>query len=181
MIFSTKTLSLNGPVEHRRGAILPLFAILFPVLFVLVAFVINIAYIQLTGTQLQIATDSAARAAGRMYQLTDDETVALEFANQAGRANLVAGDPLQFDLEDLEFGTSTRHSVDSRYQFSSDGDNKNSVRVFGKRTNASSNGRVNTFLPNIIGTSDFKLSSVCLLYTSPSPRDATLSRMPSSA
>ena len=29
--------------------------------------------------------------------------------------------------------------------------------------------------------SSSKLSDVCLLYTSPSPRDATLSRMPSSA
>ena len=27
----------------------------------------------------------------------------------------------------------------------------------------------------------FKQSNICLLYTSPSPRDATLSRMPSSA
>ena len=30
-------------------------------------------------------------------------------------------------------------------------------------------------------TAEFKLYPDCLLYTSPSPRDATLSRMPSSA
>ena len=29
--------------------------------------------------------------------------------------------------------------------------------------------------------SDIRLTTLCLLYTSPSPRDATLSRMPSSA
>ena len=32
-----------------------------------------------------------------------------------------------------------------------------------------------------VGCLDSSSSSVCLLYTSPSPRDATLSRMPSSA
>ena len=31
------------------------------------------------------------------------------------------------------------------------------------------------------GTGNITLAGVCLLYTSPSPRDATLSRMPSSA
>ena len=31
------------------------------------------------------------------------------------------------------------------------------------------------------GVKGFVLSMICLLYTSPSPRDATLSRMPSSA
>ena len=32
-----------------------------------------------------------------------------------------------------------------------------------------------------ISSSDVQLAAICLLYTSPSPRDATLSRMPSSA
>ena len=36
-------------------------------------------------------------------------------------------------------------------------------------------------LPNIIELPDYVLVHACLLYTSPSPRDATLSRMPSSA
>ena len=35
------------------------------------------------------------------------------------------------------------------------------------------------FLP--VGNQHYNLDSICLLYTSPSPRDATLSRMPSSA
>ena len=36
-------------------------------------------------------------------------------------------------------------------------------------------------LSSLAKTSDKKLYKLCLLYTSPSPRDATLSRMPSSA
>ena len=34
---------------------------------------------------------------------------------------------------------------------------------------------------NVIGTSNARVSLTCLLYTSPSPRDRTRSRMPSSA
>ena len=36
-------------------------------------------------------------------------------------------------------------------------------------------------LPYRLGTRFFRMYKDCLLYTSPSPRDATLSRMPSSA
>ena len=36
-------------------------------------------------------------------------------------------------------------------------------------------------LPFVVGERDRELLETCLLYTSPSPRDATLSRMPSSA
>ena len=38
-----------------------------------------------------------------------------------------------------------------------------------------------TGLPQVTGSVDFNHFIDCLLYTSPSPRDATLSRMPSSA
>ena len=40
---------------------------------------------------------------------------------------------------------------------------------------------VSAFIPCESGDALVTLSSGCLLYTSPSPRDATLSRMPSSA
>ena len=37
-------------------------------------------------------------------------------------------------------------------------------------------------VPNVLaGVEEVDLSTTCLLYTSPSPRDATLSRLPSSA
>ena len=48
-----------------------------------------------------------------------------------------------------------------------------------KRERASLSGQLTTIFPNEDLIS--RLHFVCLLYTSPSPRDATLSRMPSSA
>ena len=47
------------------------------------------------------------------------------------------------------------------------------------------NSNANSFTYNLVGNkTTFKIAGklwICLLYTSPSPRDATLSRMPSSA
>ena len=60
----------------RRGAILPLFAILFPVILVLCGFAINMAQLQLSTTELKAATDAAAHAAGRamsIHQTTNEE------------------------------------------------------------------------------------------------------------
>ena len=50
-----KSIRLRRP--NRDGAIVPLFAILLPVILVLAAFAVNIASMQLTTTELRIATD----------------------------------------------------------------------------------------------------------------------------
>ncbi len=60
--------------NHRDGAIIPLFAMLLPVLLVLAAFSVNLARMQLTTTELRIATDVTSHAGGRalnVYQNMD--------------------------------------------------------------------------------------------------------------
>ena len=42
-------------------------------------------------------------------------------------------------------------------------------------------GGTDVVVGGVVGGTDVVVGGVCLLYTSPSPRDATLSRMPSSA
>lgn len=62
---------------NRDGAIIPLFAILLPVLLVLAAVAVNIAAMQLTTTELRIATDVASHAGGRalnVFQSMDNPT-----------------------------------------------------------------------------------------------------------
>ena len=49
--------------EKRRGNVIALFAILLPVVLLLCGVAINIAYMQLTHTEMQIAVDAAARDA----------------------------------------------------------------------------------------------------------------------
>ncbi|MCA9263884.1 MAG: VWA domain-containing protein [Planctomycetales bacterium] len=96
----------------RRGAVLPLFALLLPVFLMLSAFAINLAYMQLTKTELKMAADSAARAGGRAWSEYQDVDAALAKAVEAAAANNVAGSPLTLsdDVADneIEFGVSAR-------------------------------------------------------------------------
>lgn len=148
---------------NRKGAILPLVAILFPLLLLLSAVAVNIAYMQLSRTELGIATDAAGRAAGRMYALTHDEGLALDAANDAGAINLVAGKQLEFSAADLEFGKSTRVDENSRFEFvAADPGDSNAVRILGNRSSSSLSGPIQTFLPSILGVQDFELNSTAI-------------------
>ena len=69
--------SLRYGVSNRDGAIIPLFAILIPVLLVLAAFSVNLARMQLTTTELRIVTDVTSHAGGRalnVFQNMDNPT-----------------------------------------------------------------------------------------------------------
>ena len=72
---------MQKPLRYRRpnrdGAIIPLFAILLPILLVLSAFAVNLASMQLTTTELRIATDVTSHAGGRalnVFQNMDNPT-----------------------------------------------------------------------------------------------------------
>lgn len=131
---------------------------MLPMLLLLAGFAINIAYMQLASTEIRIATDAAARAAGRVYSTTGDEANALNMANKAGMLNPVAGESLMFELSDLDFGESTRADANSRYEFKSGGA-INAVQISGRRTSDSMSGSIGTFFPNLMGSSDFEISA----------------------
>lgn len=151
---------MSSRITKREGAVLPLVAVLFPMLILLAGFAINIAYIQLSATELKIATDSAARAAGRVYAQHRDEALALNMANEAGALNRVAGKPVQFNLDDLVLGNSVRADANSRYEFvATNNSNSNALRIVGRRTNDSANGAISTFFPTLMGVQNFELST----------------------
>lgn len=133
--------------SNRRGAILPLIVLLLPVMLLLASFVVNLAYIELTRTELRIAVDSAARAAGHRFIQTGSKIEAEAAARQAGIRNQVANQNLQFAPEEIEVGTSVRPSENDRYIFASGGARPNAVRVTGNLTTASPNGPVGMVFP----------------------------------
>lgn len=146
----------------RSGAVLPLVAMLLPIVLVLAGFAINIAYIQLCQTELQISTDVAAKAAGRTFAKDRDPTMALAIANRAGRLNTVAGEPLSFDMSDINIGVATLAKADGRYEFVPDDGSMtsfNSLEILGHRDGGSSLGEIATFFPNFMGTGSFGLST----------------------
>ena len=60
--------------SDRRGAIVPMFALLLPLLIIFCAFAVNLAYMQVVNTELKIATDAGAHAGGRAMSVAQDDT-----------------------------------------------------------------------------------------------------------
>src|SRR5688572_29202700 len=57
---------------RRSGAMMVLIAICLPLFVIAAAFAVDVAYMQLTRTELRTATDSAARAGAKTLSLTQN-------------------------------------------------------------------------------------------------------------
>ena len=155
----------------RRGAVIALFAILLPVVLLLCGVAINIAYMQLTHTEMQVAVDAAARAGGRGFSEFQDVDQAKQLAFDTAPLNEVAGAPLQIDLSDgggeIEFGLSQRGSNGfGRYEFTLKDtsavrnltEKATAIRISAKRDENNPSGPVDLFfagLPLLSGTRAF--------------------------
>ena len=62
---------------NRQGAVIPLFAVLLPVLLIFCGFAINLAYMQVVSTEMKIATDCAAHAGGRAMSVSQEDGTGL--------------------------------------------------------------------------------------------------------
>ncbi len=136
----------------RRGAIIILMVLLLPVAVLVSAIAINLAYIELSRTEMVIATDAAARAGGRELITTDSTTAARNRAKQLALLNTVAGRGLNLSSSDIQFGTSTR-AAGGRYNFSpSFSLTPNAVRVTAHRDGLNSDGNIPLLMPSVLGT-----------------------------
>lgn len=114
--------------HYRRGATMVTIVILLPVLFLLSAIAVNLAYIQVVNAKVQIVTDVSVRAAGAAYVESGDEAAGLAAAQHLASLNPIESNVLHIASGDLEFGLSQRNSHDKAYTFTP-GVNGNSVRL----------------------------------------------------
>lgn len=135
-------------LRRRSGAILPLLAIGMLVIVVLSAFAINIAYLELNRTEMYIASDSASRAAGREFMITQDMSRARNQGRLAAELNTIGGKQLTLENNDFVFGQARRDALTTRYSFTPGGERPNAVEVTAKRTRNSRNGPINVLIPN---------------------------------
>jgi len=154
--------------RRRRGTVMAMMAIILPVLAILAAFAINAAHMQLTRTELFIATDAAARAAGRAFSEVQTIDAARDAAVATGALNTVNGDPLRIRPEDyhaeIEFGRTEQFGgTNSRYHFVKiptsqiqAGTVASAVRVHGKRLDDSLGGKVPMIIPGLLGMDHFE-------------------------
>lgn len=150
----------------RRGSVMTLMTVLLPAVFVLAAVCINAAHVQLTHTEMMIATDAAAKAGGRALSEFQSIDTAADFAVQTAQQNLVNGQPLQLrrglEAGDLEFGKMVT-SGNNRYQFvkipvasiRSGSDRPSALRVNAKRNAGSLSGAVPLLMPGFQPSGDF--------------------------
>jgi Flp pilus assembly protein TadG len=144
----------------RRGAMLVLIALTLPLVLIMVAFAVDVAWMQLVRTELRTATDSASRAGAKQLSVQQTEAAARAAAKDAAARNLVAGTPLELLDSEIELGMSRQASRWSRFDFTPGGPLLNAVRVTGNRTAGSAGGPVALFLGQILGVNHFQPSLV---------------------
>lgn len=135
---------------------LVLIAICLPICIIMAAFAVNVAWMQLTRTELRTATDAAARAGAKALSLTQDTKLARQEAKKAAARNNVAGSPLKLVDADITIGRGTQPSDTSRFQFTAGGTQPNAVRVSGRRTSDSASGPVNLLFAGVLGVKQFE-------------------------
>ena len=101
----------------KQGVIAPLFAFLLPVLLIFSAFAVNLAYMQLTTTQLKIASDAASHAGGRALSEFQNTDRAIEEMDKFARLNPVARHEIVIPQNDehMQFGQAVLR--DGKYEF----------------------------------------------------------------
>jgi Flp pilus assembly protein TadG len=117
-------------LRHRRGAIAVLVALMIPMLLILTAFAINVAYMQMVREQLRVTCDASAKAALVNYGINGSPSTAISFAQTVANLNLVAGSPLPLTTSNVIFGNATQGGS-GVYAFTSGGTPTNSVQVTG--------------------------------------------------
>ncbi|MEL6108391.1 MAG: vWA domain-containing protein [Planctomycetota bacterium] len=160
----------SGPTakRRRRGTVMAMTAIVLPVLAILAAFAINAAQMQLTRTELAIATDAAARAGGRAFSEVQTVDAAQDAAVATAALNNVNGEPLRLRGGDadgeIEFGSTEQYDgTESRYHFVKiptqevrNGTVASALRVWGRRNNGSLSGDVPFIIPGLLNTNRFE-------------------------
>ena len=137
-----------------------LMAVTLPLIVIMAAFAIDVAWMQLVRTELRTATDAASRAGAKTLSLQQNEAAARAAAREAASRNLVAGAPLQMLDSEIEIGLGRQASRNSRFVFTPGAAQKNAVRVTGNRTAGSASGPVDLFLGRVMGTNTFETSQV---------------------
>lgn len=141
-----------------------LIAICLPIFLVFAAYSLNVAYMQMTRTELRTATDAASRAGARKLSLSQSAESANIAAIEAARRNTVAGAPLLLRDSDLQWGLSTPGPTGAGWNFQpvedEDDDEalRNALRVVGARTESSLSGAIPLLFSQFTSTGVFEPS-----------------------
>lgn len=141
----------------RRGGVLILVALFLVVMVGMAAFAIDLAYIQLTKTQLRAASDAAAKAGCTILRESQDPAQAIAAAINTASKNTVNGRGLAIRASDIELGQS-ESQADGSWNFVAGKEPFQAVRVNARLTNGSAAGPVNAIFGKIFGQKNYQLN-----------------------
>ncbi len=139
--------------HHRRGSTLALAAIFMVLMLGMVSFAVDMGYVMLVRTQLQVAADSAAIAAAAA-NMNDPQNEVVATASQYAEYHASGGKNVQLNPADVELGVwdfSTRRFTPSAW-------NSNAVRVTTRR-DSTTNGEAVLFFAKVLGVDSVALST----------------------
>ena len=158
--------------SNRDGAMVVLFALLLPILIVILGFTIDYANMQRVRNEIQVVADLSAKAAADTLASTGDIAAARSAAKRIGSLNHVGGDALTIDDNQIVFGRAVPDS-NGRYAFTEGATPFNSVKVFAERMEGSANGPLDLMFGRFYGrpsleiqksaTASFVNVEVCLV------------------
>jgi Flp pilus assembly protein TadG len=150
---------------------LPLVALLLPVLIVLLGFSVDLAYMQLTRAEMRAVADAAARAGAYELSKTDSIEQGLAKARAVAAANRIGTTSPELPLANIEVGRSTPNSQ-GKWAFAPNQTPQNAFRVRIARSE-SANGKLPLFFGSLVGvpsismeeqaTASFVNVDVCLV------------------
>ncbi len=141
--------------KNRQGAIIVLFAILLPILLVILGFAVDYAYMQKTRNEVRVIADLGAKAAADTLARTGgDVDAAIAAAKLIGQTNFVAGSPLTLTDDQIIFGRAAKTS-DGSYKISPGQTPFNSVTISAERSTASADGPGKLFFGQLYGSPTF--------------------------
>jgi Ca-activated chloride channel family protein len=141
--------------SQRRGAMIVFISALIVVLLAMTLFTVDVAYMQLTRSELRAATDAASKAGAEALRRTRNENKARQAAIDMAAGNVVGGNPLLLRSQDVELGRSTLQT-DGSWEFQPNEKPYTSVRVTGLLGGDSRNAPVNLFFADVFGSGTFE-------------------------
>ena len=140
-----RTMKASRLRSKRVGAIVVLFAILLPVLVLILGFTVDFAYMQRSRNEIRVVSDLAVKAAADTLARTGgDEDAASAAARFVAANNAVAGENITLEDDDIIFGRSYRQA-DGSYSYVVGDTPANSVRVIARRDPSTVEGPIASF------------------------------------
>ena len=135
---------------QRRGVIIVLIAVALVMLIAMVAFTVDIAYVQLVRTELRAATDAAAKAGVENLRRTQNSDSAVQACIAMAQQQTVGGRQLQLQAGDIVLGR-VGQQADGSFLFSPGSTPFTAMRISPKFGPGQSNSALNLFFGGALG------------------------------